>query len=63
MEDSVKSSEEKYITYFNTMLEEGIIVPPSKFEAHFISYAHTKEELDKTLCAIDKAFLKISEVR
>lgn len=63
LEDSVKSSEEKYITYFNTMLEEGIIVPPSKFEAHFISYAHTKEELDKTLCAIDKAFLKISEVR
>lgn len=61
-QDSVNSSEEKYSIYFNTMLEEGIIVPPSKYEAHFISYAHTKEDFDKTLKAIEKAFIKISKV-
>lgn len=61
LQDSVDSSEDKYITYFNTMLEEGIIVPPSKFEAHFLSYVHTKEELDTVLAAIDKAFCKISK--
>ncbi|WP_022819774.1 glutamate-1-semialdehyde 2,1-aminomutase [Fusobacterium russii] len=61
LEDSLKSNTENFSLYFNTMLEEGIIVPPSQFEAHFLSLAHTKEDLDKTLISIEKAFKKIGE--
>lgn len=61
LDDSLKSNTENFSIYFNTMLEEGIIVPPSQFEAHFLSLAHTKEDLDKTLISIEKAFKKIGE--
>lgn len=59
--DAMDASEEHYAIYFNTMLDAGVVTPPSKFEAHFISAAHTKEDIDKTLLAMDKAFKKIGE--
>ncbi|MCI5724281.1 glutamate-1-semialdehyde 2,1-aminomutase [Fusobacterium sp.] len=61
LEDSLKSNTENFAIYFNTMLEDGIIIPPSQFEAHFLSLAHTNEDLDKTLISIEKAFKKIGE--
>lgn len=61
LEDSLKSDTENFSIYFNTMLEEGVIVPPSQFEAHFLSLAHTREDLAKTLISIEKAFKKIGE--
>lgn len=61
LEDSLKSNIENFAIYFNTMLENGIIIPPSQFEAHFISLAHTKEDLNRTLISIEKAFKKIGE--
>ena len=61
LEDSLKSNTENFSIYFNTMLENGIVVPPSQFEAHFLSIAHTKRELDRTLEVIEIAFKKIGE--
>ena len=61
LEDSLKSNTENFSIYFNTMLENGIVVPPSQFEVHFLSIAHTKKELDKTLEVIEMAFKKIGE--
>lgn len=61
LEDALSSSTENFAIYFNTMLEDGIVCPPSQFEAHFISMAHTKEDLDKTLLSIEKAFKVIGE--
>ena len=61
LEDSLKSNTENFSIYFNTMLENGIIVPPSQFEAHFLSMAHTKKELDRTLEVIEMVFKKIGE--
>ena len=61
LEDSLKSNTENFSIYFNTMLENGIIVPPSQFEAHFLSMAHTKKELNRTLEVIEMAFKKIGE--
>lgn len=62
LEDVINSSSENYSIYFNTLLDNGIVVPPSKFEAHFLSIAHTKEELDRTLDVIELAFKKIGEI-
>jgi len=56
LEDVIVSDTSRYIHFFNTMLEEGIIVSPSKFEAHFMSLEHSHEDLDKTLLAVEKAF-------
>ncbi|MHC1747728.1 MAG: glutamate-1-semialdehyde 2,1-aminomutase [Cellulosilyticaceae bacterium] len=49
----------KFNLYFKAMLEQGVLIPPTQYEAMFLSTAHTKDDLDKTLEAIFKA-LKIS---
>ena len=38
------------------MLENGIIAPPSKYEAHFISLAYKPEDIEKILETVEKAF-------
>ena len=37
------------------MLESGIYLPPSQFEACFVSAAHAREDLDKTIVAARNA--------
>jgi glutamate-1-semialdehyde 2,1-aminomutase len=61
LEDAIDTNDDMYVEYFSTMLEEGIIVPPAKYEAHFISAAHSSEDLAKILAAIEKAFENISK--
>ncbi len=61
LEDAINTNDDMYVEYFSTMLEEGIIVPPAKYEAHFISATHSDEDLDKILNSIDKAFANISK--
>lgn len=61
LEDALSSNTENFAIYFNTMLENGIICPPSQFEAHFVSLAHTQEDLDATLKVMDMAFKAIGE--
>lgn len=61
LEDSLKSNTENFSIYFNTMLEYGIIVPPSQFEAHFLSTAHDEIDLSRTLEVIEMAFKKIGD--
>ncbi len=59
LEDAIDTSDEMFAIYFDTMLENGIIVPPSKYEAHFISYVHSDEDYEKFYFALEKAFEKI----
>jgi glutamate-1-semialdehyde 2,1-aminomutase len=42
--------------FFHAMLEEGIYLAPSAFEAGFVSLAHNSETLEKTWTAAEKAF-------
>lgn len=53
------SDQNKFKTYFNEMLKCGIYLAPSQFEAVFLSAAHTKEDLDKTIAAAYEAMKKI----
>jgi glutamate-1-semialdehyde 2,1-aminomutase len=51
--DSAKTSEtSKFTSFFNSMLEHGVYLPPSQFEACFVSIAHTKEDLDRSIAAV-----------
>ena len=49
LEDALSSNTENFAIYFNTMLDNGIVIPPSQFEAHFISLALTDEDIAKTI--------------
>jgi glutamate-1-semialdehyde 2,1-aminomutase len=39
----------RYAEYFQHMLERGVYVPPSQYEAMFVSLAHRDEEIDRTV--------------
>lgn len=53
-ESAIHSDTEAYAGYFNNMLEQGIYLAPSQFEAMFISYAHSAEDIRRTCEAIEK---------
>jgi len=42
------------------MLERGIYLAPSQFEAAFVSLAHTEEDIETTLSAAEEALSQIS---
>jgi glutamate-1-semialdehyde 2,1-aminomutase len=46
---------QKFNQFFHSMLNQGIYLPPSQFEAAFISTAHTEEDIDRTIEAAAKA--------
>ncbi|WP_375752665.1 glutamate-1-semialdehyde 2,1-aminomutase [Vibrio sp. HN007] len=51
---------ERFKKFFHYMLEEGVYLAPSAFEASFTSLAHTDEHIEKTLEAADKCFAKLA---
>jgi len=50
---------EKFKRFFHLMLDEGVYLAPSAFEASFLSTAHSDEEIDATLAAADRCFAKL----
>ncbi|HSW55073.1 MAG TPA: glutamate-1-semialdehyde 2,1-aminomutase [Ignavibacteriaceae bacterium] len=56
---AVKSDTALYGKYFHEMLNRGIYLAPAQFEALFISTAHSKEDLDKTIKAHKEALENI----
>jgi glutamate-1-semialdehyde 2,1-aminomutase len=56
-ESAVRSDTTMYAKYFRAMLEWGIYLAPSQFEAMFVSTAHTQSDLDATIEA-QRASLK-----
>jgi glutamate-1-semialdehyde 2,1-aminomutase len=49
--DAMQSDRERFKKYFHGMLEAGIYLAPSQFEAGFLSVAHTPADIDKTVKA------------
>ncbi|HVB07462.1 MAG TPA: glutamate-1-semialdehyde 2,1-aminomutase [Candidatus Acidoferrales bacterium] len=54
--DAKKSDTRRFAAFFRAMLERGILLAPSQFEALFISAAHTEADLDVTLSAVSRWF-------
>jgi glutamate-1-semialdehyde 2,1-aminomutase len=46
---------QRYARFFHALLERGVYLPPSQYEAMFVSAAHTDADIDETLAAIDAA--------
>nr|WP_295971338.1 glutamate-1-semialdehyde 2,1-aminomutase [uncultured Bacillus sp.] len=51
---------EMFGKFFKLMLNQGICLAPSKYEAWFVTIAHTKEDIDDTVRAVDKAFAQLA---
>jgi glutamate-1-semialdehyde 2,1-aminomutase len=47
---------QRFNRFFHAMLDRGVSLPPSQFEAAFISAAHTAADIDRTIEAAVKAF-------
>ena len=47
---------QKFATFFHGMLDRGVYLAPSAFEAAFISSEHSQEDLDATLQAAKEVF-------
>ena len=63
-QETAKSADtDRYAAYFHAMLEEGVYLPPSQFEAFFFGTAHGDEELQATLAAQGRALERIHEDR
>jgi glutamate-1-semialdehyde 2,1-aminomutase len=55
--DSAAASDtERFGRYFHAMLEAGVYIAPSQFEAGFMSLAHEDAIIDETIAAAEKAF-------
>lgn len=51
-----QANSDEFLNYFRTLLENGVFVAPSQYECGFISSEHSREDLDKTLEAMELAF-------
>ena len=58
-EQATQCDGEMFKKFFHYMLEEGVYLAPSAFEASFLSTAHTDEIIDKTLAAADRCFARL----
>ena len=54
--EALASDREAYARFFGAMLDRGILLPPSQFEAWFVSMAHGPAEIEVTLDAARTAF-------
>jgi glutamate-1-semialdehyde 2,1-aminomutase len=52
-----------YAQFFHAMLDEGIFMAPSQFEAMFLSLAHSEEQITQTIAAADKALAALKPGR
>jgi len=52
---------EVYAVFFQEMLKRGVYLAPSQFEAFFISLAHDRVDLDRTIEAASEAFARAKE--
>ena len=53
--EAMKSNRDRFKKYFHAMLDEGIYLAPSQFEAGFLSAAHTEADIDQTVRAAARA--------
>jgi glutamate-1-semialdehyde 2,1-aminomutase len=52
---------ERFKRFFHLMLEQGVYLAPSAYEAGFLSAAHDASIIEQTLAAVDKAFARMAQ--
>ena len=54
LEDALRSDRARFAKFFHGLLQEGVYLAPSQFEAGFISTTHGSDEIEQTLRAVEK---------
>ncbi|HYB12449.1 MAG TPA: aspartate aminotransferase family protein, partial [Myxococcota bacterium] len=62
-EDAKKANGPRFRVFFTAMLERGVYLAPSPFEAGFVSLAHRPADIAKTIVAARAAFRLAAQVR
>lgn len=60
-EQATQCNMEQFKTFYHAMLEQGIYLAPSAYEAGFMSFAHTDDDIQETLRCADLAFSKLTK--
>lgn len=60
-DDARKSDAAAFAKFFHAMLQRGINIAPSQFEAMFISTAHTSDDIERTIAAADESLANLRE--
>ncbi|MBR4944345.1 MAG: glutamate-1-semialdehyde 2,1-aminomutase [Peptococcaceae bacterium] len=58
--DAMTADTAKFKVFFQSMLNQGVYLPPSQFECWFVSLAHSDEDIAKTIAAAEKAFADVA---
>jgi len=58
-DDALGCDTKRYGKYFHEMLDRGVYLAPSQFEAAFVSLAHTEKDIEKTVRAAEQSLLEI----
>ena len=59
--DAKKCDTKRFAVFFQAMLERGIFIAPSQFEAMFVSSAPTAADIDRTIAAFRESLLLSAE--
>ena len=55
-----RSDTARYAAFFRAMLERGVYLAPSQYEAAFVSLAHTEDDVDRTAEAAGESLREIA---
>jgi glutamate-1-semialdehyde 2,1-aminomutase len=58
-EDALGSDTDTFAKFFRGMADRGVWLPPSQFEAWFVSAAHTDADVDRTIAAVGDALSSV----
>jgi glutamate-1-semialdehyde 2,1-aminomutase len=57
---AAKSDTEAFARFFRSMLDSGVYLPPSQYEAAFLGAAHTEHDVQQTIAAAKQAFALVA---
>lgn len=60
-EQAQNTDGEMFAKFFKLMLNQGILLAPSKYEAWFITISHTEEDIEQTIQAVNYAFQELAK--
>jgi glutamate-1-semialdehyde 2,1-aminomutase len=56
---ATRCDQERFKTFYHAMLERGVYLAPSAFEAGFVSAAHSESDIEATVTAAAEAFTEL----
>jgi glutamate-1-semialdehyde 2,1-aminomutase len=61
IDDAKTSNLDRFTAYWQKMLQQGIYLAPSQFEAMFVSSAHSNDTIDETITAAEAVFQELAQ--